>query len=153
MFHLSCFNSTPFHPPSIYLVASPFFLHPLSRVESNRTRQTLHNHLCVRFKPIEFLFLRKFFLPQTQTRTENGISRINGACTTRYFVKKGGTREIREILQHARSKNWPTFFRRSLFTRGQISFLRVEGENRVNDSFRSFSYAKIWKVGGLFYGN
>lgn len=69
-------------------------------------------------------------------------------------LKKGEhAKIIREILQHARSKNWPTFFRRSLFTRGQISFLRVEGENRVNDSFRSFSYAKIWKGGGLFYGN
>lgn len=143
MFHLSCFNSIPFHPPSIYLVASPFFLHPLSRVESNRTRQTLHNHLCVRFKPIEFLFLREFFLPQTHRKW-------NFTNISRYFVKKGGTREI---LQHARSKNWPTFFRRSLFTRGQISFLRVEGENRVNDSFRSFSYAKIWKGGELFYGN
>lgn len=148
MFHLSCFNSTPFHR-SISSLLHFFSTHYR---ESNRIERDRHfTTICAYdLNQSNFYFFGNFSSPK---RTENGISRINGACTTRYFVKKGGTREIREILQHARSKNWPTFFRRSLFTRGQISFLRVEGENRVNDSFRSFSYAKIWKGGGLFYGN
>lgn len=59
MFHLSRFNSTPFHRS---ISSLPISLHPLSnRIERDRRFTT---HLCVRiFEPIEFLFLWKFFFP------------------------------------------------------------------------------------------
>lgn len=95
------------------------FLSTHYRIESNATDASQHICAYVYLNRSNFYFFGNFSSPSRNAN--DGMEfryKINGAYTTRYFVKKKEKkgREIREIFQRiARSKNVGR--RRSLFTR------------------------------------